>query len=78
MVNDTNAPRFLARLCNRCGLCIKVCLSGFLKLTDEGPACTSPDKCDGCAKCEEACAKGAIEVPFVIVSESKLSGSREE
>ena len=47
--------------CNRCGLCVKDCISGCLLLKDGTPEAVNPGWCSLCGHCVAICPKDAIE-----------------
>ena len=47
--------------CTRCGRCVKVCATGAIKWTDEGPV-TDPARCVRCGRCVDVCLSRAREV----------------
>jgi ferredoxin len=38
-----------------------------LSLGDSGLQASQVERCDGCARCEEICPEGALEVEFTII-----------
>ena len=56
MVNIT----FDTDRCVRCGLCVKTCSMGHLRMTDDGPAATGRGACMECMQCAAICPKQAV------------------
>lgn len=46
--------------CVSCGLCVKDCAFGVLKMRDGNPDFANPDRCIGCLHCFAICPEGAI------------------
>jgi len=59
--------------CQGCGLCVDICASGALALTDDVVELKAADKCGWCTLCELVCPYGAIICPFEIVVEDEGS-----
>ena len=51
-------PRFDGSRCVRCGLCVRLCPVGTLRLSDEGVA--GGEDCVFCVRCFSFCPRGAI------------------
>ena len=62
-------PRVHHFLCTRCGYCVEVCHQHVLEMTDRGLLVAHPERCGGCALCEDLCPEGAIDCEFEIVWE---------
>ena len=61
--------------CTLCGLCVRLCSQGALRLTqDEGEVCLlfDPSPCDGCAACQQWCPEGAMTVEPSTEGEGQL------
>lgn len=56
MVNITFNPD----RCIQCGLCVKTCAMGHLRMTEEGPAATGRGACMGCLQCAAVCPRNAV------------------
>jgi len=48
------------RKCNRCGLCVKDCVSGVFRLEDGRPLPLYPELCNRCSHCVAVCPKQAV------------------
>ena len=46
--------------CIQCGLCVKTCAMGHLRMTEDGPAATGRGACMGCLQCAAICPKNAV------------------
>ena len=46
--------------CVRCGLCVKTCAMGHLRMTEDGPAATGRGACMGCMQCVAVCPRQAV------------------
>ena len=46
--------------CNRCGLCVKDCISGVFRLEDGRPLPLHPELCNRCSHCVAVCPKQAV------------------
>lgn len=47
-------------LCIQCGLCVKRCAMGHLRMTEEGPSATGRGACMGCMQCVAVCPRKAV------------------
>lgn len=47
--------------CIKCGICTKVCPTGFLSMNENGPEETNSSSCIACGQCVAACPYGAID-----------------
>jgi Pyruvate/2-oxoacid:ferredoxin oxidoreductase delta subunit len=56
------APAADARLCRSCGLCVKVCPAGAVRLRAGGGPRFDRERCVRCLCCQEICPEGAIRV----------------
>ena len=56
MVNIT----FNSDRCIQCGLCVKTCAMGHLRMTEDGPAATGRGACMGCLQCAAICPRNAV------------------
>ena len=54
-------------LCNGCGDCICACPTGALGLRDNKAAVVQPAACTYDARCEAACRRQAIALPYQVV-----------
>jgi len=61
-------PVLFPENCNGCGLCISVCSSGSLYLSNGRIALEPVGECDWCAYCEAVCLSSAIFCPFEITA----------
>jgi MinD superfamily P-loop ATPase len=55
--------------CNKCGLCVSICVCGALKMEEGAVKAVHVDNCGWCTMCELVCPTGAISCPFEIVIE---------
>ena len=62
-----NFPVLYVDDCNGCGLCVEVCQSGLLYLSNEKVAIQRDGTCTWCTCCEAVCPTNAIVCPFEIV-----------
>lgn len=46
--------------CVQCGLCVKTCAMGHLRMTETGPAATGRGACMGCLQCAAICPQTAV------------------
>ena len=46
--------------CVKCGQCVRICPTGHLSMTDDGPRATS-GRCMGCLQCAAVCPQDAVE-----------------
>lgn len=51
---------FNPELCIQCGLCVKTCAMGHLRMTGEGPTATGRGACMGCMQCVAVCPRKAV------------------
>lgn len=51
---------FNSERCIKCGLCVKTCAMGHLRMTEDGPAATGRGACMGCLQCAAICPEKAI------------------
>ena len=71
MANEmTGMPTFDQEKCNRCLLCLSICLHGGFTLSGEAVVINDAADCDYCQQCELVCPTGAISFPFDVVEES--------
>ncbi|MFA5066281.1 MAG: MEDS domain-containing protein [Dehalococcoidia bacterium] len=61
-------PVLIPENCDGCGLCIDVCASGSLYLSNGHIALEPVGECDWCAICEAVCLSNAIFCPFEITA----------
>jgi thioredoxin reductase (NADPH) len=54
-------------LCDGCGLCVRVCPTGALAMSQGAAAVAWPEACDYHGLCEMACPTQAIQRPFEII-----------
>lgn len=64
-------PHIDQTLCTGCGDCITQCPTVALGWQDGKAALIHPDVCIYCATCEDICPTNAIELPFLIIKESR-------
>lgn len=67
-------PHINQDLCVGCRECVTHCPTGALEQQNGKAALTAPERCTYCAACEDICAVGAIELPYVIINVSKTGG----
>lgn len=67
-------PQINQTVCNGCGECIVQCPTNALNWQDGKAALTQPSKCIYCATCESVCPIAAIDLPYLVLKSSALSG----
>lgn len=68
---DNWQPHIDPNRCIGCGDCIIQCPTHALDWQDGKVALINPDVCIYCAACEDICPTNAIELPFLIIKESR-------
>lgn len=66
-------PQIQRKRCIKCGQCIEHCPNGVLGWQNGQTTVLHPDACDYCLTCEDICPSHAIELPFLIIKESRES-----
>jgi len=56
--------------CQRCGLCVSICVCGALVMEDNAVKVIQVENCGWCTMCELVCPNGAISCPFEIILEN--------
>ncbi len=59
--SQKNIPKIDFNKCRGCGVCIKVCKAGAIRM-EAGKAVIDQNKCTGCLECISACPFGAISI----------------
>lgn len=70
-------PLIDPKRCDGCGLCVKVCPSGALAMSDVVAIVARPEACDYAGLCETICPMKAIQRPFEILTINKAKGGKE-
>ena len=60
-ISTVEKPRFNWKKCNNCGLCVKACQFGALKMKGKRHQ-FNPFLCEGCGVCQLVCPNGAIKL----------------
>ncbi len=64
-------PHIDQNRCTGCGDCITQCPTDALSWQDGSATLLRPHACLYCATCEDICPTNAIELPFLIIRESR-------
>ena len=64
-------PTINQEKCNRCGLCISVCVCGAIVLEEQKVVVIETEDCHWCTTCEAVCPTGALTCSFEIIIEEE-------
>lgn len=73
-MNEWILPEINLSLCTSCGTCVAVCPESAVRMTEQGPVFSQPQRCSYCAVCEEICPAGAIRCTFEVTWDEQQKG----
>jgi ferredoxin len=72
-MTNQHLPTIDYELCTACSICVAVCPTGALAMSENGPYFFSPENCTYCTDCESLCPSSAISCDFEITWEPETS-----